>query len=379
MGESLDEWRQFFRTTDTDVFEFIEKAITIAALDCPKDFLSRRGRIAERLFSCETIGPGGDYALASKESKAKGDRGNAVHDVVSMNNSHGEAEALSDDMEETAPIVGTVLKIKRVLDNSQHEPDSALHESLRRLQSMNITVDVLEKTKIGVSVNSVGRNCRSKQIAQLARNITMGWKALVEDICLRTNDVADPGDVGDGKTSSIKEPRQEKYDINKASSLANWNLRLNVDQHKGTLNPNMSSNTNLRTVPASEVASRKSEKERMLQLQNSNGSGTGCRQPPANRQDITGWKEVAADGKAQAAKRNMQGLYQKAETDKRQRTVQVLDPRDLPKMAASHKAPGATTAKAGRPRAISRSHNGKSLLERLRSSESRIVHSRPRS
>ncbi|XP_048137661.1 probable mediator of RNA polymerase II transcription subunit 26b isoform X1 [Rhodamnia argentea] len=381
MGESIDVWREFFRTTaDTDVFEFIDKAIAIAALDRPKDFLLRRDRIAKRLFSGETAGARGDCAPASKESKANGNEGNVAHDVLNVKDSQGEAETFSDDMEETSQVVGEVLRIKRVLDNSRHESDPALHESLRRLESMSITVDILQKTKIGVSVNSLRRNCVSKKNAQLAHHITMGWKAMVEEIGRGKEDVADPGDVGDGKTSSIKEPRQEKYDINKASSLANWNLRLNVDQHKGTLNPNMSSNTNLRTVPASEVASRKSEKERMLQLQNSNGSGTGCRQPPANRQDkITGWKEVAADGKAQAAKRNMQGLYQKAETDKRQRTVQVLDPRDLPKMAASHKAPGATTAKAGRPRAISRSHNGKSLLERLRSSESRIVHSRPRS
>ncbi|XP_039156275.1 probable mediator of RNA polymerase II transcription subunit 26a [Eucalyptus grandis] len=359
MGESLDVWRVFFRTTDTDIFEFIDKAITIAALDFPKDFLSRRGRIAERLFSREAARAGGDCAATSKESKANGHVGNAAHDVVSINCSHGEAETFSDDIEWTSQVVREVLRIKRVLDNSRRESDSALHESLRRLQSMSITVDILEKTKIGVSVNNLRRNCGSKQIALLAHNITMGWKALVEKFCCRTGDAADPHKVEDGTTSSVKnqnigEPPQEKYDFKEPASLAKKKRKLNVNQQPGTGKPNMSSNTNSRTTPASEVASWKLAKERMFRSKTSNRSITGCKRQ--NAIDVTkGWNEVVADIKYEATKRKMQELYQKVETGKRRRTVQTLDLCDLPEMAANHKPPCARTAKAHRQRVISRS------------------------
>ncbi|XP_056159225.1 probable mediator of RNA polymerase II transcription subunit 26b [Syzygium oleosum] len=70
---------------------------------------------------------------------------------------------------------------------------------------------------------------------------------------------------------------------------------------------------------------------------------------------IKGWDEVVVDMKFQATKRKMQELYQRAETDKRQRTVQELDPRDLPKMATSHKASRAKIARGNRWKVILRS------------------------
>lgn len=136
MGESLDEWREFFRTTVADVFEFIDKAITIAALDRPKDFLSRRGRIAERLFWRETAWDGGDGSAETKESRANGDAGNAVSDAVSMKYRHGEAGAFSDDTEETSRVVREVLRIKQVLDNSRHEVNVLTLNLVRRFLSI---------------------------------------------------------------------------------------------------------------------------------------------------------------------------------------------------------------------------------------------------
>ncbi|KAL3715680.1 hypothetical protein ACJRO7_007420 [Eucalyptus globulus] len=281
MGESLDDWREFFRTTVTNVFEFINKAITIATLDRPQDFLSQRGHIVEQLFSCGTARDGGDCAAESKESKANGDTGNAASSVGSIKYGHGKAEAFGNNIEETSLVVCEVLRIKQVLDNCRHESESALLESLRRLRSMTIAINTLKKTKIGISVNSLRRNCGSKLIAQLAHDITMRWKAMVEEICRSTEDVADPCNVGDRTTSSIKnqknirKPGQEEYDFSQAGSLANRNRRLNVNQHRGTVKPNMSSNADLRTIPTSEIASRKFEKERMLRSQKSNESVTG--------------------------------------------------------------------------------------------------------
>ncbi|XP_056171322.1 probable mediator of RNA polymerase II transcription subunit 26b isoform X2 [Syzygium oleosum] len=367
MGESLDDWRDFFGTVD--IFEFIETAITIAVLDRPRDFRLQRDRIAERLFSTtstqsrqcpgcddlpESRDGGDDCVRANKESKTIRDnsKDDVERDGVDMNPEsyldYGGAEAFSDEIDEQSQIVGEVLRIKRVLDNSQHESDSALYESLRKLQLMTISMDVLEKTKIGITVNSLRRKGGSTQIAQLAHNITMRWKAMVEEICRSTKDVADSYvdlrkvgkiDCASGLSSSVKNQnapkwQQEKH-ANKASSIAKRNQRPNMNQQQATVKPNTSSSINSKTIPPGKIATQKFEKERMLQ--NSNGI-MGSKRLFTGRRDINSSDEVAVEKKFGASKRILQEHYQQAESAKRQRTVLALPA--LPKQPASHKGPG---------------------------------------
>lgn len=138
MPESLDEWREFFRRTNADVFKLIDNAIAVAALDCPDDFRSQRGRIMERLYSCKaerhTAGDQvGSCDAASKESVASSDgRGDDEQDVVDMDeescDSFGEAEAFTDEIDEQSRVVREVMRIKQVLDNNRLEVNS-LHNS----------------------------------------------------------------------------------------------------------------------------------------------------------------------------------------------------------------------------------------------------------
>lgn len=143
---SLDYWRQLFRTVGADIFELIEKAILVAAVDCPKEFKDRRVQIAENLFSAplckcfgcchvELQGPddGGDARveecrsvkreLGEKDSKV--DSCNCDPEDLSRvgvsNYSYDEAEALTQVIEEERQIVGEVLRIKEVLCNKQDE------------------------------------------------------------------------------------------------------------------------------------------------------------------------------------------------------------------------------------------------------------------
>jgi len=107
------------------------------------------------------------------------------------------------------------------------------------------------------------------------------------------NSFIDPCNVRDRTTFSIKnqknirKPGQEQYDFSQAGSLADRNRRLNVNQHRGTVKPNMSSNADLRTIPPSEIASWKFEKERMLRSQKSNETVTGGKRPLASRQNVS--------------------------------------------------------------------------------------------
>lgn len=152
---ALDDWRDYFRTSSSDIFDIIEHAIMVAASDCPQEFRIRRDRIAEKLFSCKLAkcvvcdnvelsvpagGDGGDEVgggcckIVKFEEGGGGSKGSKVNScrddqVVEMNvmmnqlsnYSFGEAEALTDEIEEESQIVGEVLRIKEILDNCQDE------------------------------------------------------------------------------------------------------------------------------------------------------------------------------------------------------------------------------------------------------------------
>ncbi|KAJ6332188.1 hypothetical protein OIU76_010555 [Salix suchowensis] len=239
---SLDYWRDYFRTASSDIFGIIDHAILVAASDCPKEFKSRRDRIAECLFSCRLIKcsgcnrvelavPGHDEGVSddtgccskrrdgdnsgglggdddddddveididdggfeyegggSKGSKVNSsnrdndiDNGEVnVNDQLVRNFSYGDAEALTDEIEEVSQTVDEVLRIKDILYNNQDESDSVLLESLRKLRLMALTVDTLKATEIGKAVN-VLRKHGSKQIRYLARTLIEDWKVLVDE------------------------------------------------------------------------------------------------------------------------------------------------------------------------------------------------------
>ncbi|KAJ0098777.1 hypothetical protein Patl1_21136 [Pistacia atlantica] len=206
MSGSLDNWRNYFRTANGDIFDIIDHAVMVAALDCPKEFRLRRDRIAEKLFTCKVtrclgcervelnvpcnesdddeddmIGCKRDEGGGSKESKVNSsgddrDNDNDHHvnidddNQILSNFSYGEAEALTDEIEEKSQIVGEVLRIKEIIDNSQDESDSVLLDCLRRLQLMALTVDTLKATEIGKAVNGL-RKHGSKQIRHLSRTL----------------------------------------------------------------------------------------------------------------------------------------------------------------------------------------------------------------
>ncbi|CAL5420574.1 unnamed protein product [Camellia sinensis] len=245
---NLDDWRDYFRSSNSDIFDIIEHSIMVAASDCPQEFRLRRDRIAEILFSCKLsrcvgcdrvdLAVSRDYdeeegcktgsdrdgcefeTGASKESKVNtyGDD----HIEINMNHvsnySYGEAEALTNEIEYESQIVGEVLRIKGILDNSHDEEvipktvfgnstpknfnvcsaDSVLLNSLRRLQLMALSVDTMKATEIGKSVNALRKHA-SNQIRQLARTLIGVWKEMVDEWVKATSTVA----VEEGTPESV--------------------------------------------------------------------------------------------------------------------------------------------------------------------------------
>ncbi|XWS43022.1 hypothetical protein CRYUN_Cryun16bG0065300 [Craigia yunnanensis] len=245
-GLPLEKWRDYFRTTNSDIFDIIDHAIMVAALDCPIEFRLRRDQIAEKLFTCKFTRCSGCDRLelvlpeheddngrgcqasfkreadeedgceffeagGSKESKANSSRDDPLMNQIASNYSYGEAEALTDEIEEESMIVGEVFRIKEVLHNSQDEPDSVLFESLRKLQLMALTVDILKATGIGKAVNRV-RKHSSKQIRHLAQTLINGWRELVDEWVSATKAIAEgtPESVNPSVVDEEEEEEEEE-------------------------------------------------------------------------------------------------------------------------------------------------------------------------
>ncbi|KAL1338362.1 probable mediator of RNA polymerase II transcription subunit 26b [Arachis hypogaea] len=440
--KSLDHWRSYFRScsSSSDIFEIIDHAIMVAASDCPKEFRLRRDHIAEMLFSCKQTrcvgcdrvelcvpvdgadgggarGGGDDdgaykssgfhhnrdgvvefEAGASKESKVNSSRGDIddhgdmdVNRVLS-NYSFGEAEALTDEMEEQSQFVAEVLRIRDILHNRQEESDAVLFESLRRLQLMELTVDCLKATEIGKAVNPLRKHA-SKDIRQLARKLIDDWKEMVDEWVKATAitgsegtpDSVNPSVVDEeeglpsppldegaflvASTGSIElsqffdgmddigrcfsDPRQSGQVKNRENGR-----KPSMDiQHMEKRKPQASNDTakdsksqlvkrNEATVkPSRPVAADsgpgrppKSSMQRKSNVEPRTENGTVTRKPPVDQQDKSNCSDDV-DAKLEATKRKLQVRYQEAEKAKRQRTIQVMELNDLPKQGASQRGP----------------------------------------
>lgn len=148
---SLEKWREYFRTANSDIFTVIEHAILIAASDYPYDFKLNRDRVAEMLFTCKVTkcfgcdrvelsvpNAGGlvnteekinsevycGGSKDSKESKANScsrDNEDDLREVMGMNanlvsNYSYDAEALTDEIDEETQMLEEVLRIKETMD-----------------------------------------------------------------------------------------------------------------------------------------------------------------------------------------------------------------------------------------------------------------------
>ncbi|MED6132668.1 hypothetical protein PIB30_021151 [Stylosanthes scabra] len=394
--KSLDRWRSYFRScsASSDIFEIIDHAIMVAASDCPKEFSLRRDRIAVMLFSCKMTrctgcdklelsvpvdaadGGGGDDNGAfksdngaSKESKVNSSRDDIddmdVNKVLS-NYSFGEAEALTDEIEEQSQFFDEVLRIRGILHNHQEESDAVLFESLRRLQLMELTVDCLKATEIGKAVTPLRKHA-SKDIRQLARKLIDEWKGMVDEWVNATATIAIEGSEGTpdsvnpsvvdeeeglpspplddaafllSATGSIElsqffdgmdddgNPRQSGQFKNRENGRKPSMDNQNVEKRKSQASNETNNGVAKRTEPAvrpSRAATgdsgpgrppkssmqRKSNAEPKPKPEQKVNNGTVTRKPPVEQQDKS--KCLDDSAKLEVAKRKLQERYQQAE------------------------------------------------------------------
>ncbi|XP_044506672.1 probable mediator of RNA polymerase II transcription subunit 26b isoform X2 [Mangifera indica] len=431
MSGSLDKWRNYFRTAKGNIFDIIDHAVMVAALDCPKEFKLRRDRIAEKLFTCKVIWclgckreelnvPGNDSdddeddmigckideGGRSKENKVTSssddrDNNNDLHVSIDNDNqnlsnfSYGEAEALTDEIEEESQTVGEVLRIKEILDNNQDESDSVLFDCLRRLQLMALTVDALKATEIGKVVNGL-RKHGSKQIRHLSRILIDGWKDLVDEwvsatkaVAEGTPDSVDPSvldeeeglpspplddlafftapsagielseffdgmdDDGNPRNSGEfiknrengRKPPVEQQNIVKRKQRTTDEVNLHAKEsnrqqlkkQESVVKPNKPPSTNSGPGrPPKQNTAQRINSESMLH-QKTDKAAIHKRQLNSQQDRFKSSDEVAVQEKLEATKRKLQESYQQAQNAKKQRTIQVMELSDLPKQGLGHR------------------------------------------
>ncbi|PKU76253.1 probable mediator of RNA polymerase II transcription subunit 26b [Dendrobium catenatum] len=187
---SLDYWRKYFSSAKSDIFDLIEKAILVAATDCPNEFKDKKDMIVEKLYTCQLSLNNGDQE-SPKEEKNSCSSGNS---------------------DETDQILGEVMRIKELLSNTQlyksesdSDSDSVLYESLRSLQIMQLSVEILKATEIGRTVSAL-RKHSSTQIRKLVRTLIDGWKMLVDEWVQSTAPITEKTITDSSKQTSEKKP-----------------------------------------------------------------------------------------------------------------------------------------------------------------------------
>ncbi|XP_047333558.1 probable mediator of RNA polymerase II transcription subunit 26b [Impatiens glandulifera] len=417
-SDKLDFWRVYFRSSNSDLFDIIDNAITIAIIDCPTELKLRRDRIAEKLFSCHMsryldrdcveysnpkegdvddedepgIQKGFDTKIesgGSKESKvnSSGDYHGEFQLNQTSNYSYGDAEALTDEIEEENLIFQEVLRIKKIIDNNQDESDTILFDSLRKLQLMDLSVETLKATKIGKSVNSL-RKHRSKQIRNLSKTLIEVWKEMVDEWVKVTTDLVAEATPESGNPSVVNEVEEEEEEGLPSPPLDDLAF---IDTHTTTMelskffdgmdedgNPQNSRELNknrdntrnqrkeTRIVPNQRkeqvkkeetvvmkqqkpiIPSKEFEQRRMTKpnVQPKPQSEVKVQprmqmkpQPPSSAQLDKSKTNLDENAKLEIAKRKLHDSYQQVQNAKRQRTIQVMEIQDCPKQGLGHRNP----------------------------------------
>ncbi|KAL9232627.1 hypothetical protein vseg_007716 [Gypsophila vaccaria] len=417
--EKLEKWRKYFRRVKKgDIFDVIENAIMVAALDCAKEFEFRKSRIAQLLFSCrvsrclgcnrvDLITPHdhlpqyedeeGDHGGCGTQSKNEfGGEDDVDFEDEDEDEEDVEVEALTDLIEEEKELVNEVLRIKDILYNSKDESDSVLFESLRRLQLMHLTVNILKDTEIGKAVNNIRRHS-SKDIRNLSRSLIDGWKVIVDEWVKSTQELAEGGtpdsinpstvdeeeglpsppmddgvffstqvmdfnqffdgmdddgnprnsgefnsnrQSGPRKPSVVKPNVAQRRDIppKETTPISKDNSAQRIKMQPPVQKPNKPSNTQSGPGrPSNRNEDTKLSKDSQLRpkLEKPVVQRRPAPQPEKQRQS----NEDSVQDKLAAAKRKLQERYQQAENAKKQRTIQVMEIQDLPKQGYVNKNP----------------------------------------
>ncbi|XP_010491875.1 PREDICTED: probable mediator of RNA polymerase II transcription subunit 26a [Camelina sativa] len=388
-SESLDNWREYFRRGDSDIFGIIDHAIMVAASDYPNEFKSRRDSIAELLFSYRLsrrhhhhldVSIHGDQEEEFEHCPVTTVETVGVEDVRKLNKKNQIYEEEEEEDDDDTVIVDEVIRIKDILFNKEDEPNSVLLECLRKLESISMNVDMLKDTEIGKAVNGLRRHSSDK-ISKLAKTLFAEWKKLVDQWMNIPKEIAGAEGTPESVNLSVIDEEETfpspPHDLDIYAPEPNgFELSQILDcldcdgnpRHSVESEPERKLQSSSRRRPGgtneASVVGRSNKDQQMRREEadvrpikhSAIDFGEPRKQPKQNREQMVQRKPLAVaeqkrklagqqqrdklkaldpDTKFEFAKRRLQESYQHHENAKRQRTIQVLE--TIPKQSKVHK------------------------------------------
>ena len=129
----MDQWRDYFRTSGTDIWTLIEQAIVVAATDHTYEFRMKRSEIAETLFSRSLLHPSSSQGSCGKENLTRANTSIAMnsvttnevrkHDDKALGLKHNKLERACDNVSSAS-----ISMVTDVTVETRHKGKGKMHE-----------------------------------------------------------------------------------------------------------------------------------------------------------------------------------------------------------------------------------------------------------
>ncbi|KAI5628950.1 transcription elongation factor A protein 3 isoform X20, partial [Silurus asotus] len=140
-----------------------------------------------------------------------------------------------------------LIRIAKKLDKmvSRNNTEGAL-DLLRELQKFDMTLKLLQDTRIGMSVNGIRKHCSDEDVVSLAKILIKNWKRLLESS--HSQKAERPNEIKNGSTASTQSPsgpspdaesRKSKPETPKTPSTPTTPLSPSFSPAGGPLSPHL--------------------------------------------------------------------------------------------------------------------------------------------
>ncbi|KAL9229673.1 hypothetical protein vseg_005115 [Gypsophila vaccaria] len=339
----LDDVRKMMGNSGVNnIWEFIEAAIKVAIIDHGDEIQFHRDDIVAKLYSncpnCDPhtrVRPGGgvvggldsnvavETAFVGEEEDEDEDEHQLKDKVgrsVVVVDEDGDEDGDDNNDEYECDEQSRIVSIKERIEDP-HQTEESLVDLLQTLADMDITFKALKETDIGRHVNRL-RKHPSNDVKRLVKLLVRKWKDLVDE-WVKSNA---PGEVQSSDNLIVDGDSPQQYvPKNQQNGLRNQvpDFGYSPNPHNGSSGSDKSE-YKPKAVPAHAPLPQRNPPPKPIT------SASRAPAPPPNRQ-----KQVAADPERLAsARKRLQENYQEVQNAKKQRTIQVMDIHELPKVKA---------------------------------------------
>ncbi|XP_074577480.1 putative mediator of RNA polymerase II transcription subunit 26b [Curcuma longa] len=323
------EISSLFLSEGADIFQIIENAILLAAVDHPDELKRQRDSIVELCFKS----PLPPFPQGAKADEGLGLGKVETEEII-------KKEIKKDEEDRSIIVVEEVTRIKDILSDHHHQTDDILFDSLRNLQQLKITYDILKATQIGWAVKVLHKHT-SKNIRHLARTVTLGWRKVVDEWVQATDDAIITENWPDWiPLAKVQEERyvEENAEIRKQETKLQLPLLSTQELHHIDIN----GREDRVNVPRKESKPRgvaypepgrlpKLASGRQIPLQIRKPSSIPQRQSEPDGRAGSVDSDKVLEQVAGKRKLNAHEGYQRDDNAKKQRAIKVTEQRNMPK------------------------------------------------